>query len=70
MRTRYGIDERPFILGLSTLEPRKNFERLIQAFGQARDDARLDHQLVIGGKKGWLYDTILRRSNGWAWKPT
>ncbi len=58
VRARYGIGDRPFILGLSTLEPRKNFERLIQAFGQARNDAGIEHRLVIGGKKGWLYDAI------------
>ncbi len=58
VRDRYGIGDRPFILGLSTLEPRKNFERLIQAFSQARTDAGLKHRLVIGGKKGWLYDAI------------
>jgi glycosyltransferase involved in cell wall biosynthesis len=61
VRDRYGIGDRPFILALSTLEPRKNFERLIQAFGRARQEVQLDHQLVIGGKKGWLYDTIFQQ---------
>lgn len=61
VRERYGIGDRPFILGLSTLEPRKNFERLIQAYSQARNDAGIEHRLVIGGKKGWLYDAIFEQ---------
>ena len=57
-RRKYGLDDRPFILGLSTLQPRKNFARLIRAFHAARQEASLPHQLVIGGKKGWLFDDI------------
>ena len=57
-RQKYGLDDRPFILGLSTLQPRKNFARLIRAFHAARQEAALPHQLVIGGKKGWLFDDI------------
>ena len=57
-RQKYGIDQRPFLLGLSTLQPRKNFTRLIRAFHAARLEAALPHQLVIGGKKGWLFEEI------------
>lgn len=58
VREKYGIGERPFILGLSKLQPRKNFARLIRAFHAAREEARLPHRLVIGGSKGWLFDEI------------
>ena len=61
VRERYAIGERPFILALSRLEPRKNFVRLIEAFAQARLAAKLPHRLVIGGGKGWLYEEIFRR---------
>lgn len=61
VRMRYGIGESPFILGLSTLQPRKNFVRLIEAFHQARQTTHLPHKLVIGGGKGWLYETIFAR---------
>ena len=57
-RQKYGIDQRPFLLALSTLQPRKNFPRLIRAFHAAQQEAGLPHQLVIGGKKGWLFDEI------------
>lgn len=58
VRARYGIGERPFLLALSTLQPRKNFARLIEAFAQARQAATLPHRLIIGGSKGWLYEEI------------
>ena len=61
VRHRYGIGDRPFILGLSTLQPRKNFARLIEAFYQAQQAAHLPHRLVIGGGKGWLFDEIFAR---------
>lgn len=48
---------RPFILSIGTLEPRKNFVRLIEAY--ARLPRRNEFELVIAGGKGWLYDDIL-----------
>ncbi len=54
-RARYGLGERPFLLGISTLQPRKNYVRLIQAFAQLPDP---DLRLVIAGGKGWLFDAI------------
>jgi glycosyltransferase involved in cell wall biosynthesis len=54
----------PYILCVSTLEPRKNYPSLIQAFnmlkqraGAARALAEL--KLVIVGNLGWKYDAIL-----------
>jgi glycosyltransferase involved in cell wall biosynthesis len=61
VRQRYGLDERPYILALSRLEPRKNYVRLIEAFAQARQEGKLPHRLVIGGKQGWLYEPIYAR---------
>ena len=61
VRQRYGLGQRPYILALSRLEPRKNFVRLIEAFAAARAAAQLPHRLVIGGRKGWLYESIFAR---------
>jgi glycosyltransferase involved in cell wall biosynthesis len=61
VRQRYGLGEEPYILALSRLEPRKNFVRLIEAFAAARAAANLPHRLVIGGRKGWLYESIFAR---------
>lgn len=61
VRHDYAIGDRPFILALSRLEPRKNFARLIEAFAIARSEAGLPHRLIIGGGKGWLYEEIFQR---------
>lgn len=57
VRRRYGLSpDQPFILGLGTLEPRKNFTGLIDAY--SRSPVRQSHHLVIAGGKGWLYEDI------------
>ena len=58
VRRKYAIGDSPYVFALSTLEPRKNYPRLIRAFHAARRESGLPHRLVIGGKKGWLYDEI------------
>ena len=57
VRARYRLPDK-FILGLGTLEPRKNFDGLIKAYSQS--PVRETHHLVIAGGKGWLYDDIFR----------
>jgi len=65
---RYDLPER-FVLGLSTLQPRKNFDGLIKAFGQLLAEHGdgpevADLHLVIGGGKGWMYDDVLAMVEG------
>jgi glycosyltransferase involved in cell wall biosynthesis len=55
VRSRYGLGEAPFILAVGTLQPRKNYARLIQAFAQL---GQADLNLVIAGGKGWMYEAI------------
>lgn len=55
---RYKLPSKPFVLSLSTLEPRKNFDGLIRAFVTARQRTALDWHLVIAGNRGWLYEMI------------
>ncbi|UCG26056.1 MAG: glycosyltransferase family 4 protein [Chloroflexota bacterium] len=57
VRDKYGIGERPYVLSVSTLQPRKNYQMLIQAFKDVA--ARQPHVLVIAGGKGWLYEQIV-----------
>ena len=60
VRTRYGIGDAPYILGLSTLQPRKNFSRLVESFHTIAKD-HPDLVLVIGGKRGWKYQDLFAR---------
>lgn len=57
IRARYGIGQGPFILGIGTIQPRKNYIRLIQAFADLVSSTST-LQLVIAGGKGWMYDQI------------
>lgn len=47
-----------YILSVGTLQPRKNFVRLIEAFSQIASKYR-KLTLVIVGKRGWMYEEIL-----------
>jgi glycosyltransferase involved in cell wall biosynthesis len=59
VRELYAL-ERPFILNVGTLEPRKNLATLLDAYAALRRRG-LEHRLVIAGGRGWLYDGVLRR---------
>jgi len=52
-RAKYGLPQRYFLF-IGTLQPRKNIQRLIQAFRRWREDH--DGALVLAGAKGWLFD--------------
>lgn len=59
VRRKYLLNK-PFILSVSTIEPRKNLKTLIKAFAQIKDS--IDHDLVLTGAYGWnskdLYSLI------------
>ena len=51
-----------YLLYIGTLHPRKNLVRLVEAFRQVIIELqRQDLQLVIAGKRGWLYNIIFER---------
>jgi glycosyltransferase involved in cell wall biosynthesis len=56
-RTRYKIGHQPYIFSIGTVQPRKNYGRLIQALAQLRAEGH-DLILVIAGGRGWLEDPI------------
>ncbi len=62
VRARLGLPAR-FLLFVSTIEPRKNLVRLLEAFARALALSPLagafaDLQLVIAGRRGWLYNDV------------
>ncbi len=59
-RARYGIPPGvPYLLTLSTLEPRKNLDAVIRAFFRlAREERLPDLHLVLVGTRGWDYGRI------------
>jgi len=60
VRQHYQLGEKPFILYLGTLEPRKNLVSLIRAYNEFRKRSQLDYDLIIAGAKGWSYQNIFR----------
>lgn len=52
-----------YILFLSTLKPSKNIEGLMEAFDKlVREKSIINTDLVIAGKKGWLFDSIFNKA--------
>jgi glycosyltransferase involved in cell wall biosynthesis len=55
-RARYAHNQ-PFLLFLSTIEPRKNIPALVDALQVLRARG-LPHRLLVAGRRGWLYQGV------------
>lgn len=58
---------KPYMLFVGTIAPSKNLIHLIQAFNLIRHKG-YDIQLVICGKKGWMYENVFAERNGSKYK--
>jgi glycosyltransferase involved in cell wall biosynthesis len=58
-RHKFGL-KHPLVLGVGTLEPRKNHIGLIKAFYQAQKKKHGPAMLALAGGKGWLYEDTQR----------
>ena len=54
-----GLDGRPYVLAVGTLEPRKNLERLVRAWSSVPAEVRGEHVLALVGPRGWEDEPIL-----------
>lgn len=57
IRNKYSIPDKPYILSVGTVQPRKNYQRLIKAVKHLQQRG-YDMALVIVGGKGWLDNPI------------
>ncbi|AFY58276.1 glycosyltransferase [Rivularia sp. PCC 7116] len=48
----------PYLLFVSTIEPRKNIKAIISAFNYLKEKHKIPHNLVMIGRKGWHYEPI------------
>lgn len=55
LNKKFGISK-PYVLFVGTIQPRKNIAKLIEAFSLLKNT---NTNLVIVGKKGWLWEEIL-----------
>lgn len=61
VRKRYSLPEK-FILTVGLLVPRKNFERLVEAFALVKNRRKtFEHKLIIAGGKAWSYESICKK---------
>lgn len=56
---RADLDGRPYVLGVGTLEPRKNLPRLVEAFASLSAEVRGDRVLALAGPLGWETDATI-----------
>lgn len=56
-KVNYNFDI-PYLLFVSTIEPRKNIITLVKAFSYLKEKYKIEHNLVLIGKKGWRYGAI------------
>jgi glycosyltransferase involved in cell wall biosynthesis len=59
-RHRHGL-RKPYVLFVGTIEPRKNVDRLLAAFGALRPDLRDAFELVVAGPPGWGEQATVER---------
>lgn len=59
VRTKYKTGEK-FILDVGTLEPRKNLSFLVRAYHLALKQGKINHNLVLTGKKGWYFESLFK----------
>lgn len=55
------LRQKPYILFIGTIEPRKNIAVLLDAYEQLPPSLRSEFDLVIAGPPGWGDPTVLRR---------
>ena len=55
---KYGLEYKQYSLVVSTIEPRKNFIRLLKAFEQLPKSMRRSYPLAVVGDKGWMSGEI------------
>jgi glycosyltransferase involved in cell wall biosynthesis len=58
----------PYLLFVSTIEPRKNINAVILAFNFLKKKYKIEHQLILIGKKGWKYEPIFTAIENSDWK--
>jgi glycosyltransferase involved in cell wall biosynthesis len=54
---RYGVNQ-PYCIHVGTIQPRKNLGLLVAAWGDLKARMESPPQLLVAGKRGWLYESL------------
>lgn len=66
-KKKYNIPDAPYILSLSTLEPRKNIDHTIRCFAKLVQQENIqDLNLVLVGTKGWDFNKIFEELSNYS----
>ncbi|OWY67403.1 glycosyl transferase family 1 [cyanobacterium TDX16] len=49
---------KPYLLFVSNIEPRKNIISIVMAFNKLKQQYKIEHNLILIGRKGWNYQSI------------
>jgi glycosyltransferase involved in cell wall biosynthesis len=62
LREKFGIKNR-YLLYFGNVEPKKNIMRIIEAFNILKNSERIEHDLVIAGRKSYAdyYEKLIKR---------
>ncbi|MEA5594388.1 glycosyltransferase family 1 protein [Rivularia sp. UHCC 0363] len=66
-KVKYDFSQ-PYLLFVSTIEPRKNIAAIISAFNYLKQKYKIPHNLVLIGQKGWHYESIFTAIENSAYK--
>jgi glycosyltransferase involved in cell wall biosynthesis len=59
IKKKYGING-PYIIYIGAIQPRKNLEKLVEAFELVKKDTN-DLKLVLAGEKAWLSEGVFQK---------
>jgi len=62
VRLRYNLPDK-YILAVSSIEPRKNIESILQAYSILKSKNTIDYKLVLVGRKAWGSKNVQERVN-------
>lgn len=61
---KYGLEFAQYTLCAATIEPRKNIDLLLDAFGKLPASLRRQHPLILVGHPGWRSESLHERIEG------
>jgi len=60
LKNKYGING-PYIIYIGAIQPRKNLEKLIEAFDILKSKTNTDLKLVLAGERAWLSKKLFKK---------